>query len=124
MAANWVRLCKAEEFVANPPHIEVVLGDGRRHRVSVVDKGDEYLLSAVVVRKAAVAALPTLPVQAWVRNRSALLVGFRLEHRGLLIAESWVPKVGLTGHEFQLYVRTLAIAADQFEYALTGHDIE
>lgn len=124
MVANWARLCKAEEFFPDPPHINVVLGDGRRHRVSVAEKDDEYLLSAIVVRKAAVDALPTLPVQAWVRNRSALLVGFRLEHRGLLIAESWVPKAGLTGHEFQLYVRTLAIAADQFEYALTGRDIE
>jgi hypothetical protein len=40
------------------------------------------------------------------------------------VGEAWIPKAGLTESEFQLYVRTLAIEADRFEYALTGRDSE
>lgn len=46
------------------------------------------------------------------------------DRRGRLVGEAWVPKAGLTGHEFQLYVRHLAVEADRFEYRLTGRDFE
>jgi hypothetical protein len=41
-----------------------------------------------------------------------------------LIAEAWIPKAGLTAEEFQLYVRTVALESDRFEYVLTGKDVE
>jgi len=52
------------------------------------------------------------------------LMGFRIDRRGRLVGEAWVPKAGLTGEEFQLYVRHLAVEADRFEYGLTGRDSE
>ena len=41
-----------------------------------------------------------------------------------LVAESLVPKAGLTAEEFQLYARTVARESDRFEFELTGKDIE
>lgn len=70
------------------------------------------------------ASLPDLPLKIWSRNRVVSLIGFRIDHRGRLVGEAWVPKVGITKSEFQLYLRTVAVEADRFEYTLTGRDSE
>lgn len=124
MVAEWAKLCQAVDFIVDAPHIDIIFTDERRHRVTVKEEADVIVLSAFVVRQATVASLPNLPLQVWVRNRAVSLVGFRIDHRGRLVGEAWVPKVGITESEFQLYVRTLAIEADRFEYALTGRDSE
>ena len=92
--------------------------------MTVDELEDEFHLRAIVVRQSIVDALPNLPLQIWVRNRAVSLVGFRIDHRRRLVAEAWVPKAGITESEFQLYLRTLAVEADRFEYALTGRDSE
>jgi hypothetical protein len=124
MADEWVMLCQADDFTVEEPHIQVRLGERRRQRVTVKDDGETYALSVVVVRQATVAKLRDVVVKAWVRNRGTDLVGFRLDERGRLIGETWVPKAGLCATEFQCYVRTIAIECDQFEYTLTGRDVE
>jgi len=124
MAADWARLCRANDLTINEPHIDVTFGDERCHRVSVRDDGDTYLVGGFVVRRATVASIPNLPIQAWIRNRATQLVGFRIDSQLRLVAEAWVPKAGLTSAEFQLYVRTVAAECDRFEYLLTGKDIE
>jgi len=124
VAAEWVRLCRARDLTVDEPHIEVAFKNERRHRVSVEDTHDSYQLTAVVVRQRVVAQQADLPLQAWLRNRATQLVGFRIDRRGRLVAEAWVPKAGLTAQEFQLYVRTVAAESDAFEYALTGADME
>src|SRR5262245_5759564 len=124
MVADWARFCQSSDLVVDHPHVDITFGDDRRHRVTVQEESDEYILSAIVVRQSTVTSLPDLPLQIWVRNRAASLVGFRIDHRGRLVGEAWVPKAGITESEFQLCVRTLAIEADRFEYALTGRDAE
>lgn len=124
MVAEWAKLCQTRDIVVDGPNLIVKFGDDRQHRVAVQEEADEYVLRAFVVRQSAVASLPDLPVQAWLRNRAVSLVGFRIDHRGRLVGEAWVPKSGLTASDFQLYVRTLAVEADRFEYALTGRDSE
>lgn len=124
MASEWVRLCRTKDFSVDEPHIEVNVHDGRRHRITINDEGESYRLSAFVVRQAVVSSVPDVPIQAWLRNRVMLLVGFRIDERGRVVAEAWVPKAGLTQEEFQLYVRTVAVESDRFEYALTGKDNE
>jgi hypothetical protein len=124
MAAEWVPLCCAKDLAIDEPYVSVVFANERRHRISVKDEGDAYSISAFVVRQAVVASLPDLPIQAWLRNRTTTLVGFRIDRKRRLIAEAWVPKVGLTPDEFQFYVRTLAVESDRFEYILTGRNIE
>lgn len=124
MVADWTQFCQSSDLVVDAPHVDITFGDDRRHRVTVREESGEYILSAFVVRQSTVASLPNLPLQVWVRNRAASLVGFRIDHRGRLVGEAWVPKAGITASEFQLYVRALAIEADRFEYALTGRDSE
>lgn len=124
MSDNWEHLCTGAGFVVEPPHIEVQLGDLRQHRVTVEEHGSEYLLSAFVVRQSVVGSAPGLAMEAWLRNRATRLVGFRIDVRGRLIGEAWVPKAGLTAEEFQLIARTVAAECDRFEYALTGRDVE
>jgi len=124
MAADWVRFCRAKDLTVIESNIDVRFGDERTHRVTVTDKGDAYLISGLVVRQAVAASIPDLPVRAWVRNRTTQLVGFRIDRRQRLVGEAWLPKVGLTPEEFQLYLRLVASECDRFEYLLTGRDVE
>lgn len=124
MTTEWSRLCRIKDFSVNDSNIEVQFSNGRHHRVSVEEFKGVYLLSSIVARRAVVSSLPDLPVNAWLRNRATNLVGFRIDRKGRLIGEAWVPKAGLTAEEFQLYVRTVATECDQFEYFITGRDVE
>jgi hypothetical protein len=132
MRADWVQYCRVTDFTVKESDVEVCFGAAghhqasgeRHHRVSVEDLGQEYRLRAFVVRQAVVNSLADLPVTAWSRNWSTSLVGFRIDERGRLVGEAWVPKAGLSAQEFQLYVRTLAAECDRFEYVLTGRDAE
>ena len=124
MAADWARFCQAKDLSVNEPNVDVQFGDGRRHRVTIKDDGDVYMISGFVVRQAVVTSIPDLPVRAWIRNRVTQLVGFRIDQRLRLVGEAWLPKAGLTSEEFRLYLRTVACECDRFEYILTGRDIE
>jgi hypothetical protein len=124
MADDWAMLCEAEDLTVEGPHVLVRVGECRRQKVAVKDDGEAYTLSAVVVRQATLSALPDVVVQAWLRNRSTHLVGFRVDERGRMVGEAWVPKAGLGAPEFQYYVRSVAIECDRFEYTLTGRDAD
>src|SRR5687767_11782957 len=106
MAVEWSRLCKAKDLTVDGAHVDVGFGDGRRHRVTVTELEDAYLLSGVVAARSAIADSLGLVPQVWLRNRATALVGFRIDQRGRLVGEAWVPEPGITADEFQLYVRT------------------
>ncbi len=124
MTCKWARFCRASDLKVDASGIEVHFSDDRRHSVTVEEHDDAYFLRAFVVRQAVVSSLPYLFEQVCLRNQAVLLVGFRIDHRGRLVGEAWVPKVGLTAEEFQLYVRTLAAECDRLEYVLTGRDVK
>jgi hypothetical protein len=104
--------------------VDVRFADERSHRVTVTDEGDAYVISGLVVRQAVTASIPDLPVRTWIRNRTTQLVGFRINRQQRLVGEAWLPKVGLTPEEFQLYLRLVASECDRLEYLLTGRDVE
>lgn len=124
MNADWKSLCSAEDMIVEDADVVINFGDDRSHRVRVRETDDEFVLRAFVVRQSVVASIPDLPIQVWQRNRAATLMGFRIDKRGRLVGEAWIPKAGLSGEEFQLYVRHLAVESDRFEYRLTGRDSE
>lgn len=104
--------------------IDVIASNERRHRIGIRETADTYELTGVVARLAALSAVPDAPLRAWRRNRGMQLVGFRIDHKGRLVGEAWVPKAGLVRDEFLMYVRRVAAECDLFEYHLTGKDRE
>jgi hypothetical protein len=104
--------------------VVVDLGHGRRHRVDVRATGDALELSGVVARRAIVEETENAALAAWERNRAVSLVGFRLDNRGRLVGEAWMPTSGLSRDEFLFYVRSTAASCDLFEFQLTGKDRE
>ena len=124
MLSELATLCRAEGLALSGSNLEVRFSSGRRHRVAITEAPDHYLLSAVVVRRAVLGSLEQPEIWAWRRNRVSALVGFRVDRRGRLLAESWVPRPGLTSEEFQVYARNLAAEADRVEHLLSGRDTE
>lgn len=124
MQLDWKILSRATEFKIEGDEICVSLGTGRKQVVQVDDGEDAIHLISFVARAGIVAQIEDASIQAWQRNRAVALVGFRVDQKGRLLGESWVPKIGLSEIEFQLYVKTLAVECDRFEYQLTGGDVE
>ena len=124
MNNKWQQFCEAEGFVSNDDGVEVRFESGRSQKVAVEDRGDAFLLRSIVARQAVVNEVPDAALRAWVRNRSAFLVGFRVDERGRVVGEAWIPKPGITNSEFQMVLRHLATESDRFEFQLTGQDHE
>lgn len=124
MAREWTRLCKGAGFRVDGDTIEVRFAEGRHQHVRVLEEGDSLRIIGVVARRGVVEGLENVALRAWNRNRSTQLVGFRLDDRGRLVGESWIPKAGLSGEELATYVRQVAVECDRLEYLLTGRDVE
>lgn len=123
MAASWQSLLRGRDFLVEDGAIRVALGE-RAHRVNVVDAGANYVLSAIVARPRVTTGIEDVALRTWLRNRTTMLVGFRLDVRKRLIAEAVVPKAGLTAEEFRWYAQSVARESDRFEFELTGEDVE
>jgi hypothetical protein len=96
----------------------------RRQRVEVRETGDTYEFMSIVAKPAVIESLADVPLRAWRRNRTLQFVGFRIDRRGRLVGEAWMPKSGLTRDEFILSVTRCAAECDLFEFHLTGRDTE
>jgi len=96
----------------------------RRQRVEIRETSDTYEFVSVVVRPSVLASVPDVPLTAWRRNRAMQTVGFRVDRKGRLVGEAWVPKAGLSRDEFLFSVRRCAAGCDLFEFHLTGKDNE
>jgi hypothetical protein len=123
VTADWVKLARSSDVTATDDGLHVAMGE-RSHLVSVIDDGDSFRLVATVAGPAAVARMGEPVLFAWKRNRSSRLVGFRIDHRGRMIGEAWLPKHGLTAAEFQVCLRAVATESDRLEQLLTGRDAE
>ena len=124
MGGNWQRFCRGAGLTVDGDQVAVALDDGRSHSVAVSEDTDGYRLSAIVARPSVLSRVEDAPIRIWRRNREVHLVGFRIDSRGRLVAEAWVPKSGLDSEEFRLYLRDVAAEADRFEFVLTGQDVE
>ena len=124
MQSEWKSYCRTAALKVDENNIQVSLDTGRHQIVRVEDGSEAFHLSSLVATKANIVTLVDASIRAWQRNRSVTLVSFRVDHKGRMVGESWVPKARLTGDEFELYVTTLAIECDRFEHQLTGRDVE
>lgn len=120
--ADWRRLTRAAGLTLAADTIEVSFRD-RRQQVRV-DETNPLLLRvwSVAARPAVLSHLDDPDLYAWRRNRLSDLVGFKIDARGRLIGEAWVPCEGLDAGEWHVYVHAVARACDRVEYLLTGRD--
>ena len=123
--SDWMAFCRGAERISidGESAVLVMTGD-RRQRVEIRETPDTYEFMSVVVRPSVVASVPDVPLRAWRRNRAMQSVGFRVDRKGRLVGEAWVPKAGLSRDEFLLSVRRCAAECDLFEFHLTGKDSE
>lgn len=122
---DWRQFCRGADGVSvDGDGVGVMASNERRHRISVSETAETYELMGIVARPAAIESIPDVPLRAWRRNRGTQLVGFRIDRKGRLVGEAWIPKAGLDREEFLLYLRRVAAACDLFEYHVTGTDRE
>ncbi|WP_342375211.1 hypothetical protein NVS55_28445 [Myxococcus stipitatus] len=124
MGSDWRALCRGSRVTIDGDELIVDFENQRSHRVRVRETDEVIEFHAVVARSAAVRDISDLPLRLWRYNRASQLVSFRLDTRGRVYAEGWVPKAGLTAEEFQLTLRHVAAESDRLEYLLTGRDTE
>ncbi|MFY2559477.1 hypothetical protein ACN469_17725 [Corallococcus terminator] len=124
MGSDWRTLCRGSRVTIDGDDVIVRFENERSHRVRIHETEDVFEFHAVVARAATVRDVQDLPLRLWRYNRAAQLVGFRLDTRGRVYAEGWIPKAGLTAEEFQLVLRHVAAESDRLEYLLTGRDTE
>ena len=123
--SDWRRLSRKAGLRVTDNELVLTFSDGRQHRVTVEERpGREDLrLWAVAAQGAMLPDEPEGPqVHAWKRNRFSDLVGFKIDGRGRLVGEAWVPLAGLDAEEWTLYVNAVARACDRVEYLLSGRD--
>lgn len=122
---DWRPFCQgAEGMSVDGDAIKVMSSGERQHRIGVRETDDSYQLIGMVARLTALSSVEDVPLRAWRRNRGMQLVGFRVDQKGRLVGQAWVPKPGLGRDEFLTYVRRIAAECDLFEYHLTGKDHE
>ena len=125
MASDWREFCrKRGDLTVDGDSVVVTFENQRHQRLDVRDSDQTYIVTGIVARQALFAEVPDAALRAWKRNRSTQLVGFRVDRKGRLVGEAWVPKAGLERDEFLLYVMRVATECDLFEYQLTGKDRE
>jgi hypothetical protein len=122
---EWREFCVgAPDLIQDNSGVTVQFSNGRRQRIDVRPGVGVIELRGVVARRAVAVQIERVVLVAWEHNRATSLVGFRIDDRGRLVGECWVPTPGLTRDEFLFYLRSAAAACDLFEYQLTGRDRE
>ena len=121
---DWKKFCCARDISVEEDTIKVFFNNERKHLVRAEEANDELRVWSIIARQAIVAQQKDIQLHIWQRNHISKLVSYRIDGKGRLIGEAWVPKSGLTPDEFGLYVRTVAAECDRLEYLLTGRDLD
>jgi len=119
------RFCGEAGYPTVDGVLQLELGDGREHRVKVVEvDADTLRVDAVVCHASALSGLDDVALRVWRRNRGTRLVSFRIAQGGAVTGHAWVPRFALAADELALYIKTVATECDRFEFLLTGQDLE
>lgn len=129
--SDWKQFCRSEAFRVEGECVRVLFSSHRTQVVRVESVEGGYRLESTVMGDRAVkqhlkqggsSAARNLGERLLLRNRGALLVGFKWTGQNRVLAESHVPSAGLTREEFRLHLLRVAQEADRLELLLTGMD--
>jgi hypothetical protein len=124
VSVDWRELSKVAGFEVEGDRVRISVG-ARWQVVRVeTDEGGVRLWSTVARARQVDELRPDIINRIGEQNRLSELMGFRIDRRGRLIGEAWVPAAGLKADEWDFYVGTLAEACDRLEFVLTGKDRE
>lgn len=106
--------------------ILVTFSNSRRQVISVERQNDHYLMVSVVLERSQVNRIGRSRLLAllWQRNREANIVAFSLDKRGRLVGQIEQLVETIDPQELAFYIELLARECDQFEYVLSGKDLE
>jgi hypothetical protein len=121
---DWRKYCCTPDITPDGDTATVTFANDRKHIIRIEEADREYRVWAIIARQSIVAEQDDLQLRIWQRNHGSKLVSYRIDGKGRLIGEAWIPKAGLTEDEFRLYARTVAAECDRLEYLLTGRDID
>jgi hypothetical protein len=122
MATDWRKYCHARELWVEAEGVNVSLDTNRKHFVRVTEAEDLIHLNSLVAHPSATSRFEFAALRAWQKNRALSIVSFRVDEKGRMIGEAWIPTAGLTPEEFLLSLQTVATECDRFEFQITGED--
>lgn len=104
----------------------VTFQNERHQHIKISRKQERYVMSSVVLKRKQVEEIGRTQVLArlWQRNRSVNVVTFSLDQSGHLIGQIEQLAETIDVEEFVFYIELLARECDQFEYILTGKDLQ
>ena len=123
MKPEWMSWCHGNNVHLDGDVLEVSLTEGRKQLIRVHEEEEELVLTSRAAQAADATDLERLSLRLWQRNRDTSLVGFRIDVRGHVIAETVLLRAGLTRNEFQVAILNLAEEADRLEFLLTGKNV-
>ncbi len=98
---------------------------GRKQRIKLNKQGETYVFSSIIINSNAIRGKKRrrrLAYRAWRKNGIKDLVSFSFNDKGDLVGVIEQPVQTLDHEELSLYIETLAMECDRFEYILTGDD--
>ena len=108
--------------------ITVSFANERRHKIHVVESGEDYIFEGRVLSSVLVCdtdeSWRSLAYRVWRRNAVKDIVSFSFDKDDNLIGRVIQPAATLDIPELKLYVSVLARECDDLEYILTGEDVE
>jgi hypothetical protein len=117
-------------FEGNPTtgKIKIPLTKNRSQLVTIAKKDGFYTLSSKVVDFKSLTEFKIrkedIAVMMWLRNRKVDTVNFTFDGSDNVIGVIEVPSSYLDQEELKYYVRQLSAECDNFEYTITGKDVQ
>jgi hypothetical protein len=120
MSDKWRVWCEGFSDIApigKGKKIRVTLCTGRTQDVAVAELDDRWEFSSVILQGTNV-SIKDLAVRMARRNRTSRSIGVKFGEDDVLVASSWLPRVGATKNDFLARLRRVAAVADLQEYQL------
>src|SRR5512141_2603292 len=92
MMIDWMRTCLPPDLDFDGDVIRVWFKNGRQHIVRKDEGQGETRIWSLIARPSIVREQEDLLMRIWMKNHAARLVSYRIDEKGRLIGEAWLPE--------------------------------